>query len=186
MSAIKISNVSSNAFQARRINKASSGTVNELPLADTPGRNEIDSLADTSCAGRNWIPILFTGDTVNVFGYSGAQQDSAIPLATCTTKIVTESGTPYILICPQRLWFGTKLSRSLINPNQLWVSGTLVQDDPTTDGDKEFGLITDNLFIHFQTTGATVYFDSMAPTHNEVKQFMQQVIGPSKWNPLTV
>ena len=80
----------------------SSGTVNELPLADTPGRNEIDSLADTSCAGQNWIPILFTGDTVNVFGYSGAQQDSAIPLATCATKIVTESGTPYILICPDR------------------------------------------------------------------------------------
>ena len=129
---------------------------------------------------------MFTGDTVNVFGYSGAQQDSAIPLATCTTKIVTESGTPYILICPQMLWFGTKLSRSLINPNQLQMLGTLVHDDPTTDRDKEFGLITKNLFIPFHTTGATVYFDSMAPTHEEVEQFIHQVNGPTEWNLLTV
>ena len=150
MSAVKISNVSSNAFQAQRINKVSSGTVNELPLADTPGQNEIDSLADTSCAGYNWIPPLFTGNTVNVFSCSGAQQDSAIPLATSATKIVTESGTPYIPICPQMLWFGTKLSRSLINPNQLQMLGTLVHDDPTTDGDKEFGLITNYLFIPFE------------------------------------
>ena len=70
MSAIKISHVSSNAFQAQRINKVSSGMVNKLPLADTPGRNEIESLVDTSCAGQKWIPILFKGDTVNVFGYS--------------------------------------------------------------------------------------------------------------------
>ena len=66
------------------------------------------------------------------------------------------------------------------------MSGTLVHDDPTTDGDKEFGLITNNLFIPFQTAGATVYFESMAPTHDEVEQFMHQVIGPTEWNPSTV
>ena len=64
--------------------------------------------------------------------------------------------------------------------------GTLVHDNPTTDGEKEFGLIADNLFIPFQTTGTTVYFDSIAPTHNEVEQFMHQVIGPTEWNLLTV
>ena len=93
------------------INKASSGTVNELPLADALGSNEIDSLADTSCAGWNWIPLLFTGNTVNVLGHSGAQQDSAVPLATCGKKIVTESCTPCILMCPQMLWF---VSRCLV------------------------------------------------------------------------
>ena len=64
--------------------------------------------------------------------------------------------------------------------------GALVHDNPTTDGDKEFGLITDNLFIPFQTAGVTVYFDSIAPTHDEVEQFMHQGIGPTKWNPLMV
>ena len=79
-----------------------------------------------------------------------------------------------------------KLSQSLINPNQLWMSGTLVHDDPTTNGDKEFGLITDNLFIPFQTAGATVHVDSIAPTHIEVEKFMHPVIGPTEWNPSTV
>ena len=80
----------------------------------------------------------------------------------------------------------TKLGRSLINPNQLRMSGTIVHDDPTTDGDKEFGLITDNLFIPFHTAGVTVYFESMAPTHDEVEQLMHQVIGPTEWDPSTV
>ena len=71
MSAIKVMNVSRNASNLRRINKSSSASVNELPTPETLGRNEIDSLADTSCTGKNWIPLLFTGDMVNVFGYSG-------------------------------------------------------------------------------------------------------------------
>ena len=64
--------------------------------------------------------------------------------------------------------------------------GTFVHDNTTTDGDKEFGLIADNLFIPSETAGTTVHFKSMAPTHDEVDQFVDQVIGPAKWNPLTV
>ena len=123
---------------------------------------------------------------MNVFGHSGSQQDSAIPLATGAKKIVTESGTPCIPICPQMLWFGTKLSRSPINPNHLQMSGTLVHHNPTTEGNKEPGLIADDLFIPFQTTGTTVCFYLIAPAHNEVEQFVHQVIGPTEWNPLTV
>ena len=112
-------------------------------------QNEIDSLADTSCAGVNWIPLFFTGDTVSVSGFDGRERSKGIPIATCATMVTTESGSQYILILPQMLWFGEQLSRSLINPNQLRVHGTLVKDDPTADGDGEFGLITDNLFIPF-------------------------------------
>ena len=60
------------------------------------------------------------------------------------------------------------LSRSLINPNQLQMSGALVHHDPTTDGDKEFGLIADNLFIPSETAGTTVHFESMAPDRKSV------------------
>ena len=80
------------------------------------------------------------------------------------------------------LWFGTKLSQSLINLNQLRMPGVLAHDNPTTDRDKEFGLIADDLFIPFQTSGATVHFDLIAPTHDEVEQFVHQVIGPTEWN----
>ena len=66
------------------------------------------------------------------------------------------------------LLFGTKLSQSFINLNQLWMLGAFVHDNTTTDGDKEFGLIADNLFILSETAGTTVHFESMAPTHDEV------------------
>ena len=95
----------------------------------------MDSLADTSCAGPNWIPLFFTGETVNVFGYDGLQRTAAVPLATCATMVMTESGQRVVLVCPQMLWFGTDLKRSLINPNQLRMHGTIVRDDPTTAGD---------------------------------------------------
>ena len=170
----------------RRISKTTQDTLQNLGTPGQRGRNEIDSLADTSCAGINWIPLYFTGDTVNVHGYNGMEQDTSIPVATCATKVITEAGTFYILVMPQMLWFGNTLQRSLINPNQLRMHGTLVKDDPTIDGEQEFGMTTDNLFVPFETAGSTVYFHSFAPTYEEVEECRIQVIGPQEWDPFTV
>ena len=145
-----------------------------------------DSLADTSCAGMNWIPLFFTGNTVSVSGFDGRERSKGIPIATCATMVTPESGLQYILVLPQMLWFGEQLSQLLINPNQLRVHGTLVKDDPTADGDYEFGLITDNLFIPFSTAGATVYFQTLAPTYDQVEQLRHEIIGPEHWDPATV
>ena len=81
---------------------------------------------------------------------------------------------------------GRDLSRSLINPNQLPLAGILVHDNPATAREEEFGLITDNLYIPFQTAGATIYFESFAPTYDEVNELVHQIIGPDAWDPLTV
>ena len=186
LSVVRIGSMNSNQGAQRWINSASSNTLPNLPTPDTAGRNEIDSLAETSCAGTNWIPLFFTGQTVTVFGFNGASQDTNIPLATCATKVVTRSGTAFILICPQMLFYGRDLPRSLINPNQLRLAGTLVHDNPATAREEEFGLITDNLYIPFQTAGATIYFESFAPTYDEVNNLMHQIIGPDEWDPLTV
>ena len=156
-----------------------------LSPPDTLGQNEVDSAAESSCAGLNWMPLLCTGDVANVFGFNGAETDTAIPIATCATKVIAKSGIPYILICPQMLYYGAKMQRSLLNPNQLWHEGTIVGDDPTTDGE-DFGLTTKNLFVPFETSGAAIYFESFAPTHDEVEEFVHQIIGPEEWNPQTV
>ena len=55
-----------------------------------------------------------------------------------------------------KLQKGTEMSILLKDLNQLRMSGALVHDNPTTARDKEFGLIADNLFIPFETTGAAV------------------------------
>ena len=149
-------------------------------------QNKIDSLADTSCAGVNWIPLFFTGNTVSVSGFDGQERSKGIPIAMCATMVTTESGSQYILILLQMLWFGKQLSQSLINPNQLRVHETLVKDDPTADGDNEFDLITNNLFIPFSTAGATVYFQPSALTYDQVEQLRHEIIGPEHSDPAMV
>lgn len=171
---------------AMRINKTNYEAVPHLSIAGSFGRNEIDSLAETSCAGANWIPLFFTGETVDVSDYHGALQHRAIPIATCATKLASHSGATWILIMPQMLYFGQQMARSLINPNQVRMSGTLVRDDPTLEGAEAFGLITEKLFVPFQTTGATIFFSTYAPTFEEVEECMTQTIGPNHWDPHTV
>jgi hypothetical protein len=96
------------------------------------GRNEMDSHADTSCAGANWKAIELTGLTCDVSPFTqdyDAVKD--VPVATCATAVADESGETIILVCHQMLYFGTSLPHSLLNPNQLRLGGTPVRDDPT-------------------------------------------------------
>ena len=105
VSAVRVIKRARNVYGARRISKTTQDTVQDLGNPGKMGRNEIDSLADTSCAGVNWIPLWFTGDTVSVHGYNGLEQDTSIPIATCATKVTTEAGSSYVLVMPQLLWF---------------------------------------------------------------------------------
>ena len=61
-----------------------------------------------------------------------------------------------------------------------------MKDDPTADGGDEFGLITNNLLISFSTAGATVYFQTLAPTYDQVEQLRHVIIGPEHWDPVKV
>ena len=97
-----------------------------------------------------WIGFHFSSQvtqTTRVSSFDGQERSKGIPIATCATMVTPESGSHCILILPQMLWFGKQLSQSLINLNQLHVHGTLVKNDPTVDGDNEYGLINNNMFI---------------------------------------
>ena len=74
------------------------------------GRNEMDSHADTSCAGANWKAIELTGLTCDVSPFTqdyDAVKD--VPVATCATAVTDNSGETIILVCHQMLFFGTSL-----------------------------------------------------------------------------
>jgi hypothetical protein len=105
----------------------------------TIASNEMDTMADTSCAGRNWTPIYFTGDTVEVAPFTNSYQPlKDTPVATCATIVTTATGQDYLLVGHEMLFFGSTLHRSLINPNQLRMNGVKVVDDPTVE--KGFGM----------------------------------------------
>ena len=163
------------------------GFKNET-IGGTISTNEMDTLADTSCAGCNWTPVYFTGDQVDVAPFTDSYQAMQnIPVATCATLITAENEQQYMLIGHEMLFFGSSLKQSLLNPNQLRMAGVTVVDDPTVE--HGFGIHTDQIFIPFQTAGTTVYFESEAPTLEQVEDLsIPHIVLTSEepWDPQTV
>jgi hypothetical protein len=101
----------------------------------TPGfeaRNELDTRADTICAGANFLCVRPTGMMCSVKGFHQSFAPiHEIPVATVATAWDDpESGQTFILIIHQALYFRRQLDHSLINPNQIRVTGIPVCDDP--------------------------------------------------------
>ena len=148
---------------------------------------EIDSHADTTCAGPNFRMIHTTGETCDVHGFHptmDAVED--IPVATCATVYTDEDGHDHLLIFNQALYFGNNMSHSLINPNQIRITGTILNDNPF-DRDANFGIDHENLNLPFKTDGTTIYFSSRPPTDAELKDLMPIVMTDDEpWDPSTV
>ena len=152
----------------RYINRAKSRKSNGNTQPGHISRNEMDTHADTCCAGSNWSLLETTGEFCEVSPFLGTYEPvSEIPLARCCTVWTDQSNSSeHLLVADQMLWFGTKLPNSLINPNQLRAYGLIVNDDPF-DNTRQFGIDSENLFIPFDTTGTVVHFDTRVPTEWE-------------------
>jgi len=147
-------------------------------------RNEMDTHADTCCAGSNWSLMELTGEVCDVNPFLNSYDPvTEIPVARCCTVWTDqESSTEYLIVADQMLWFGTQLENSLINPNQLRAYGVMVNDDPF-DSTRGFGVDTDNVFIPFDTTGTVIYFESRVPTEWEKTHLPIILITGDTWSP---
>ena len=80
----------------------------------TPGRiarNELDSHADTCCAGSNSTPMLYTGEHCKVSPFlSTYDVVQEIPIARCCTVWNPYEGKEYLLVGHEMLWFGNTLA----------------------------------------------------------------------------
>jgi hypothetical protein len=104
-------------------------------------RNELDTHADTCCAGANWSLMEYTGELCDVNPFLDSYQPiQEIPVARCCTVWTNQDDSvEYLLVGDQMLWFGTQLPHSLINPNQIRAYGLDVNDDPF-DTTRDFGI----------------------------------------------
>ena len=130
-----------------------------------------DGLAcDTCVAGPNYLILEFTGEQCDVTPYTNDYEPiinvSVVNAATAYTDDST--GETVILRFNQVLWYGKRMTMSLINPNQMRHYGVTVSDDPT-DGTRAFGISTDDVHIPFKMDGTTVYFETRVPTQYELK-----------------
>ena len=95
-------------------------------------RCELDTRADTTCAGINFRPLYFTGQTCEAHGFhNDLSPISDVPIATVATAWSnTHTGDSFILIFNKALYFGAGLDQSLWNPNQMRHYGIDVFDNP--------------------------------------------------------
>lgn len=64
---------------------------------------------------------LLKRDTVDVLPYAPDHYEpiKQVPVAMCMKMITTQTGKEWLVIGHKMLYFGDKIDRSLINPNQV-------------------------------------------------------------------
>jgi hypothetical protein len=134
-----------------------------------PAPTEIDNHADTICFGRNFRPLYYTSSVATVSPFLAeyeAQMD--VPIVTAATAYDTNAGETIILVFGQGLWFGDKMDRSLINPNQCRTFGINICDDPT-DQHRNLGITLDgDYFVPMSMDGTICGFTSRCPSNDEL------------------
>ena len=84
--------------------------VNEIVSSD------IDSRADTCCAGMKCRLLSTTGQLCDVKGFQNSYKAIInIPVSKSATLVVHDYGTVYILILNEAILFGKSMDHSLIN-----------------------------------------------------------------------
>ena len=149
-------------------------------------RNELDTHADTCCAGSNWSLMDYTGEICEVSPFhNSCEPVTDVPVARCCTVYTSpDTGQEWLLVGDQMLWFGSSLEHSLINPNQLREHGLDVNDNPFEP--HLFGINSEDVFVPFDATGTVVYFDSRTPTQWETNHLPVVLLTSETWDPVSV
>lgn len=94
-----------------RTQSQSMDNIKNNTVAGHIAQNELDTHADTCCAGANWTLMELTGEVCNVNPFLDSyQQIQKIPAARCCTVWTNqEDSVEYLLFSDQMLWFGTQL-----------------------------------------------------------------------------
>ena len=109
-----------------------------------------------------------------------------IQICSGATAYTTPEGETIILIFGQGLWFGDRMAKSLINPNQCRAFGVGVCDDPT-DPYREIGFFVEDDFFPLSMNGTTTTMDTRCPTNRELDECRKYYMSdPDFWDPSNV
>ena len=146
-------------------------------------RNELDTHANTCCAGSNWQVLWLTGKICEVKPYLPTYEAmNGIPVAGCGTVWMSpHTGNKYLLVGNQFLYFSMMLPHSLLNPNQIRAYHVKVNDNPFNETDP-IGMDYDDIYVPFNTKGTLVYFESRVLMDWEIKHLPHIHITGNRWN----
>ena len=156
------------------------------------GRCELDSHADTGCAGPDCHVEYTTDQVVNVHPFSTESNAvTNVPIGTVIYAVNDpESGDTKLLVLHEQLLFGDRMQMSLLPPNQLRSFGLTVSDCPKQFDPASLHSISiprdssKPLQLPLQLEGTTSYFDIRKPTSEELKYCERlQCTSSNPWDP---
>ena len=116
----------------------------------------MDNRYDTHCFGSNFQPLSFTLEecTVSQFLPEYAELTN-VPICTGVTALTLNLWQVVILQFGPGLWFGNRMEKSLIKPNQCQKFRIQICDDPT-DLHRKLGIeALEDLFVPMTMEGST-------------------------------
>jgi hypothetical protein len=135
------------------------------------------------------VPLSYIGRVCDVSPYNAehGKCKNNVPIITGATAYTCQSSEEtYIFVINDGLWFGPKLSYSLLNQNQLRCNGISVQDNPferTTPLSIEHLELT----IPLHLSGTNIFLNARTPTQHELDNCPHlHVTCDAEWNPHTV
>ena len=138
------------------------------------GRAEVDTRADTTCAGATFVPLEFTGKECDVGGFHDTMKPIRnVPIATCATAYDhPEKQETLILVFHETLYFGSAMEHSHLNPNQIRANGLAVDSCPRQYDKSSLHAIVhpqEDLTLPFQMYGCISYLPTRLPTNKELE-----------------
>ena len=177
---------------SKRVSSNICSIKSDIPRSTTPGDMstcEFDSHADTCCMGKNFAPLYFTEEVVDVTPFTDrytALRD--VPIAGGATHVQLSDGSEYILEIHQGLWFGDQLESSLLNPYQLRANGIHVWDNPC-DPKHRLSIHDPALSVRIplEMVGTFCSFATRVPTQEELDSLPHIALtDTSPWDPSRV
>ena len=149
--------------------------------------SEIDNHADTHCFGKNCRRLSLSDLMFSVSPFlSRYTNTDNVEICTAATAWTIHTGQVYILVFVQGIWFGDRMDRSLINPNQCCSFGIYFCDDPT-DPHMPLGFQTNTLNIPLFMEGIIATMSTLCPYLEELESFQYiYLYDQESWDPSNV
>ena len=183
---IKIAPVTSTP---RRISSTNSTSASKRSKAPIYSKCKIDTHADISVAGANFVVLEYTGKECDVSPYRDDYTPiHNVPIVHAATAWQShQTGQTYILVVNEALWMGDTLKDTLLNPNQLRHYGTTVQNNPVSDSPLCMIGEGKRFSMELHMSGPIVYFDSHSPSEEELRNCPHITLSsPHPWDPTSV
>jgi hypothetical protein len=157
----------------------------------TSSRAEIDTRADTVCAGKALRVIEYTDQVCDVSPFTSEYEPMRnIPLAKMATAYDhPNDNETYILVTVQSLYFGDKLENTLLCPNQMRSHGIEVDDVPrhlSIDGKSSHSIYipAEDVRLPLLLHGCISYLPTRYPTDYELENCKWLILtSDAVWDP---